>query len=116
MVKYPITLNSHLVGLVDIWCRVVKIGYKSIADTLSAILFWYRLRIAETFLNKYQYRYRRYFLSWNIRYFTDTFSDTLFYFINNKLINIQIIKIINIIADRYYKTHQRSINDVEFSI
>ena len=56
--------------------RVVNIGYRSIADTVSAIVFKYRAKYRDTFLIQYRKQYRRYFLHENIRYLSDTFFSS----------------------------------------
>ena len=64
MIKFPVTLNSYLVGLVDIWCNDVsrnigKIIGESIGNTFKKSIGG---SIGNTFLMKYKYWYWQYFL------------------------------------------------------
>ena len=52
MVEFPITLNSYLVGLVDIRCIDVR---RSISKSIGE-------SIGNTFLMKYRYWYWQYFV------------------------------------------------------
>ena len=64
MVKFPFTLNSYLVGLVDRQCTDISRSIGKVLVKVLAILSKKSIggSIGNTFLTKYRYRYWQYFL------------------------------------------------------